>query len=435
MAALRNLVLFAVLIKMAICAMIVVFSLLPDHAADAFSPPEPDCTSYWDCFVRKSLSGFRKWDSIHFHFIAVNGYVLESSLAFFPLLPSLIHLLARITTPLVSFLSFDGRCLLLGVIINFLCNVLCSVQLYRLSKLFRLSDSLSVTAVLLFIVNPASVFFSVLYSEALYSLLLISALVCLHSQRPFRACCLIALSAFCRSNGLVNAGFACYPLFIAIVTLTPAVWRNAWQRLRSRKANLLAIVKTFSSIVQKAGLIVGIICTTYLPYALFQFNGWLLYCRDDHHHHSLRSALLPPPPSPALSAYALQLAVLTPFTTNLTVAPEWCSHVPLSSYSKIQSKFWNVGFLHYYQFKQIPNFLLAAPVLVISSLIIYNFYCSARRALLTAGILVENVRQQQLLPHVYHLLFLSLYGVANIHVQVSLLFQHYLPFYVFNLVA
>ncbi|KAL7064366.1 hypothetical protein AAHC03_05642 [Spirometra sp. Aus1] len=58
------------------------------------------------------------------------------------------------------------------------------------------------------------------------------------------------------------------------------------------------------------------------------------------------------------------------------------------------------------------------PVLMIAALIIYNFYCSARKVLLTLGILVENLRQQQLLPHVCHLLFLSLYGVANVHVQV-----------------
>ncbi|VDL89386.1 unnamed protein product [Schistocephalus solidus] len=396
--------------------MIAAFSLLPDHAADAFSPPELNCTSYWACFVRKSLSGFLKWDSIYFHFIAVHGYVLENTLAFFPLLPSLIHLIARILSPLVSFLSFDGRCLLVGVLFNFSCNVLCSMQFYRLSKLLRLSNSLSVTAVLLFIINPASVFFSVLYSEALHSLLLISALVHLHSQRLFQACCLISLSAFCRSNGLVNIGFACYPLFINILTLTSTFWKDAALRVWSRKANLHAILMTFWRVVQKIVLLVGIICTAYFPHALFQFYGWLLYCCDDH--YSLRSGLLPPVPSPALSTYALKLAVRTPFTTNVTAAPEWCGHVPLSSYNKIQSKFWNVGFLQYYKFKQIPNFLLAAPVLVIASLIICNFYRSARRAFLTLGILVDNLRQKQLLPHIYHLLFLSLYGIANIHVQV-----------------
>ncbi|BHF66133.1 hypothetical protein SprV_0200914700 [Sparganum proliferum] len=149
------------------------------------------------------------------------------------------------------------------------------------------------------------------------------------------------------------------------------------------------------------------VCTMIVVFSLF----------PDH----AADAFSPPDPdfpSPALYTYASELAVPTPFTTNLTAAPAWCNHVPLSSYNNIQSKFWDVGFLQYYKFKQIPHFLLAAPVLVIAALIIYNFYCSARKVLLTLGILVENLRQQQLLPHVCHLLFLSLYGVANVHVQV-----------------
>lgn len=51
--------------------------------------------------------------------------------------------------------------------------------------------------------------------------------------------------------------------------------------------------------------------------------------------------------------------------------PDWChSSIPIS-YSHVQSKYWNIGFLAYYQWKQVPNFLLALPIL---SVIFYSSY-------------------------------------------------------------
>jgi phosphatidylinositol glycan class V len=52
--------------------------------------------------------------------------------------------------------------------------------------------------------------------------------------------------------------------------------------------------------------------------------------------------------------------------------PEWCEHNAagtgrrFSLYAHVQRKYWNVGLFRYYELKQIPNFLLAAPLLILS---------------------------------------------------------------------
>ena len=48
---------------------------------------------------------------------------------------------------------------------------------------------------------------------------------------------------------------------------------------------------------------------------------------------------------------------------------DWCHDATcwFNLYNHVQREHWNVGFLRYYQLKQIPNFLLAAPVLILTA--------------------------------------------------------------------
>ena len=49
-----------------------------------------------------------------------------------------------------------------------------------------------------------------------------------------------------------------------------------------------------------------------------------------------------------------------------------------SVYSSIQARYWGVGLLKYWRLEQLPNFALAAPVLVVSAVGLYRFWTSWR---------------------------------------------------------
>jgi len=112
-----------------------------------------------------------------------------------------------------------------------------------------------------------------------------------------------------------------------------------------------------------------------------------------------------------------------------TPAP-WCSNSPPSIYTHVQSKYWGVGFLKYWTPQQLPNFLFAAPVLMLLS------YYSTQSVCLFANRLfykdkprgLSPFEPQSLAPHGIHaFVFTSILLFAS-HTQIILRFAASLPF-------
>lgn len=59
----------------------------------------------------------------------------------------------------------------------------------------------------------------------------------------------------------------------------------------------------------------------------------------------------------------------------------WCAWRVPSVYAHVQSSYWNVGALRYYQWRQIPNFLLAAPALVLTACGTVRFFSAQLKPL------------------------------------------------------
>jgi len=88
------------------------------------------------------------------------------------------------------------------------------------------------------------------------------------------------------------------------------------------------------------------------PVFYHDWCGYYFHCVDTPHPHD-DTKLLPRPAWCSVRASEKQFAFRT-----------------FSLYAYVQKKHWNVGFMRYFELKQIPNFILAAPVLIIS-------YCAA----------------------------------------------------------
>ncbi|KAK7086657.1 hypothetical protein SK128_022209 [Halocaridina rubra] len=323
--------------------------LIPDHQADAFiSPENPELTvSLGDKVVEFLFGGLVRWDAQYFLHIAEYGYTHENTLAFFPLFPLLVGLIANVLYfPLQYIMNYHSVLLLTSVLLNLVLFVKTSVVLFRLSEEVLRNEVLAYRAALLFCINPASIFFTAPYSECLYALLTFSALLINQTVSTSRATIPFALASLVRSNGLVNIGFVLYRKLLDC--------NNYYHKLRhattesGRLSLVLVVVLTFNYTL--IPLFLGCFLVI-VPFAAFQYWCYVSYCREEG-------------VSPSLPPH-LELYVRSNFLHSPDLGEaEWCYSFPPLAYSHVQDKYWEVGLLRYYEVRQVPNFMLALPVVM-----------------------------------------------------------------------
>lgn len=105
----------------------------------------------------------------------------------------------------------------------------------------------------------------------------------------------------------------------------------------------------------------------------------------------------------------------------------WCSWKVPNIYSFVQDHYWNVGLFRYFTLSQLPNFCLAAPLIIFCMSCIWK-YCSAdwkwsaglglSRRTISKSLKKHPFYCRALLPHIYLLAFMLAYGLLVVHVQV-----------------
>jgi len=312
----------------------------------------------------------------------------EQAHAFFPLLPLSIRYTANLMMKVIpaSILppTYEATAALSAIIINMLAFVIASISLYDLtifllkrqalenglnkpattqntSKPNTILDEethhvqLAKTASQLFCINPAGVFFTAAYSESIFAML------------TFAGHAIAAKGQYCQSyldkrkggdmiiRDLKSRSYVISCLWWTNLYLIPST--ILWMLASFTRSNgtftsiwwmLIGIAKCCSYIKLNKGkditaniekvasliLFYGTLATfVALPVLYHDLQGYNNHCSETSHY-----------------------------------LPSWCKKQDgrFSLYAHVQRKHWNVGLFRYYELKQIPNFILALPVLILS---------------------------------------------------------------------
>ncbi|KAJ1723026.1 ER membrane glycoprotein subunit of the GPI transamidase complex-like protein [Coemansia erecta] len=351
-------------------------------------------------FARGLAQVVVRWDAFYFVHIADAGYVYEQEHAFFPLLPLLMRMLnSTVLLPLASAVGRQLSLIVAGVIVSNVSFVLAAATLYKLGAETMRNERLAYIAALMYVIAPSNIFMSAVCTESLFALVVFLAMLFIGRRNYLLAAGCLGISGLCRSNGLVYAGFFIWNMVIR---------GDIWQGYAANSGNRLvaALVRRMLA----ALLLVGLSAAGFVAFEVYGRNR---LCNG-----------------PAALADVLSKR-------------PYCTSTWSTIYGFVQAEYWNVGFLRYYTLQQLPNFLLAAPMIALSlaGLWTYLAYDPVRLATLgwihggrslgakpdTADAVAAAYFGAELLPHMY--LWALLLGVATttMHVQVITRFFSSVP--------
>lgn len=370
--------------------------LIDDHNADAWrAPVDPQMKKgIFDGIIEVLLGGFRRWDAQYFLHISEHGYTYENTLAFYPLYPLCIKVVRYVLVNIFPFMTVHTLSLLIGVILNVIFFAKATNALYELGRRVLKDQRKAEIAAILFCFNPASIFFTAPYSESLYSWLSFTLMIkCFEDINSVLIVVPLSLSILCRSNGLINIGFVIY----------------YGLKKMFDQSTILSFVTVFLKVF-------SILIIIAFHFGLMQVYNYYLFCFQKNFNFP-----------DFIKDFAVENdLIMAGNRTNETVSP-WCSSNFPVSYSYVQEQYWNVGYLKYYEFKQIPNFLIATPIILIILVNSFKYFINNQAYCWRLGIFnlknsvmrVTTAADQNLFVFVAHAVVVTIFCILFIHIQVT----------------
>ena len=335
-----------------------------------------------DVIIDKFFSGLRRWDAIHFLHIARFGYIYETSLAFFPGYPLL---LVRPLAYLFNQIFVEPNAYLFSsIFINFLLGFCNTSLLYQLGLKYHLNPTHAFLSAVLYIINPATVFFLAPYSETSFLTSQLLGHYFLQADQLFFSSLCFGFGASIRSNGIISLGF---------------ILHSYLKQIYQRKTLIFPFYNF-------------LLCLS--PFFLVQYYQYKEYCFEK---------ILPL----ELQTYGLKENLPMPLSH---FSSSWCSTSLPLSYQYVQRTHWNVGFFKYWTWKQIPNFILALPIFVFIGRFVRNWLlliqADLRQEKFAYFFRHKNPSKQTVwfiekafLPHIIYTGFLTLFALLFMHIQVT----------------
>eukprot|EP00890_Picochlorum_soloecismus_P006266 jgi/Picsp_1/6640/NSC_03983-R1_gpi mannosyltransferase 2 len=365
---------------------------LQSYPCDSLNDGSAEAQGRWPKTRDKvGLKGMAPWDSVYFVRLAKCGYEDDQIFAFFPLLPwlmrygkvlvvSVVQVLQRsVLFGWIDLTDYNDYSIYIGVglTVNLLAFCVAAIGLHRLSLKTVKDKKVSALAVVLFCLNPASVFYSAVYTESLFAMFTWWALLSLklhsESRKPFTlfsnywvSVGMFAMASAVRSNGTLAVWFLLYHLIRESVEST-----QTWVQLMKKI-----------------------------------YKGWQTFCKDG----------------------------------SGADVPDWCHWNIPSVYTYVQATYWDVGFLNFYEkIKRLPWVVQSIPVVALSFLACWTWACHDWIRVFTLSLcpdgsqrLVEKARRARcrlhhscclvepsVAPYVYHLALMTAVAVLVMHVNVA----------------
>jgi phosphatidylinositol glycan class V len=126
---------------------------------------------------------------------------------------------------------------------------------------------------------------------------------------------------------------------------------------------------------------------------------------------------------------AYQFAAYLAFCSDVSSTQvKWCDNFPPSIYTHVQSTYWNVGLLRYWNMAQAPNFLIASPPIIVILTFAFHHLSSVLSEMKLKTVKPGFRYSLSLTPHAIHAVVFTFILLFASHTQIVLRVAASMPF-------